>query len=282
MIYLLDEIHSSQLFYKFDKENNILAILEEHISQYNQILSLPNFLSSPVLIFGHQEIRIPEYYFSSWSNLSWTEKAHKIIYKFRRQYQAILRQGHFAPKISELYNSPDLAYLFKKKGITNIEVLDLFDCRASLRYDMNYPIPGNEHGRYGTFIDIGCLEHLFDTKQCLENCLNMVRLGGHYMLQVPVSGYFAHGLHVFNPEGILSAIELNGFQLIYKKYSKAKGKELKRPLPQKDTLMWIVAKRIKIQSDFQNPQQNYWKDYYAETKVTARRKIQEDYWSKVG
>jgi hypothetical protein len=58
-----------------------------------------------------------------------------------------------------------------------VTTLDYFDSRADLRYDMNQPVPEGEHNRYGTLIDIGSLEHLFDTAGCLENCFRMVRRG---------------------------------------------------------------------------------------------------------
>ena len=57
----------------------------------------------------------------------------------------------------------------QNRGVKDFEVIDLFDSRATLNYDMNEPVPNREHGRYGSLLDIGCLEHVFDTRQCLEN-----------------------------------------------------------------------------------------------------------------
>ncbi len=60
-----------------------------------------------------------------------------------------------------------------------------------------------QHERYQTVYDVGTIEHVFDTRQCFENCARMVAVGGHYFIHTPVRGYFGHGLHTFAP-GILT------------------------------------------------------------------------------
>ena len=52
-----------------------------------------------------------------------------------------------------------------KRGVNEVRVFDLFDPRADCHYDMNLPVPPDEHERYGTFVDIGSIEHVFDTRQ---------------------------------------------------------------------------------------------------------------------
>jgi 2-polyprenyl-3-methyl-5-hydroxy-6-metoxy-1,4-benzoquinol methylase len=55
---------------------------------------------------------------------------------------------------------------------------------------MNRPVPESEHNKYGTMIELGSIEHVFDTAACIENCLRMVRKKGHYLLHTEVNGYF--------------------------------------------------------------------------------------------
>jgi len=141
--------------------------------------------------------------------------------------------------------------------------LDLFDNRAELRYDMNRPVPESEHKKYGSLIDIGCLEHLFDTAQCLENCIRMVRTGGHYLLHTPVNGYFGHGLHVFNPQGLIDCIEANGFKIVYLKYSTMFGKPISDPSTASNALIWLVGRKEEEVPVFTCPQQKIWSNYYA-------------------
>src|ERR1022692_3747113 len=140
--------------------------------------------------------------------------------------------------------------------------LDLFDPRSELRYDMNHRVPEHEHGRYATFIDIGSLEHVFDTRPCFENCLRMVAPGGHYVLHTPVNGYYAHGFHVFNPECLRSGLELNGFRVIYEKYSSVDGRPVADPSAPGDVLAWIVARKERVMDQFVCPQQGKWYTRY--------------------
>ena len=141
-------------------------------------------------------------------------------------------------------------------------MIDLFDPRADKRYDMNQPVPQSEHERYGLFVDIGSLEHVFDTRQCLENAMRMVRTGGTYMLHAPVNGYFGHGFHVFNPEALIKVLTLNGFEVIYHRYSSQLGAPLERPSQARDVLIWLVARKLAPLEHFIVPQQAGWETIY--------------------
>jgi hypothetical protein len=138
----------------------------------------------------------------------------------------------------------------------------LFDSRAELRYDMNQPVPESEYNRYATLIDIGCLEHLFDTAQCMENCFRMVRRDGHYMLVTPVNGYYGHGMHTFNPQGLIDCLRANGCEVVYLKYSTLLGKPVLDPSSFPDVLIWVVARKEREISAFTCPQQKIWADRY--------------------
>ena len=198
-------------------------ILLEHLPFYRKIFALPGFLRDPILCFGFQE-------FGPGASLD--------------------GQQHL-----------DLNEYFAGIGLRGTS-LDLFDPRAQLRYDMNVPVSQSEHGRYCTIIDIGSLEHVFDTRQCLENCLRMVSLGGHYLLHTPVNGYFAHGFHVFNPECLRDVFALNGFLTIYEEFSTADGRTVDDPAAHGDILVWIVARKDKEVEPFICPQQRKWYTRY--------------------
>src|ERR1700730_12693586 len=194
-------------------------VLERHLPFYKEIFAIPGFLRDPILCFGYQE-------FDLGVTLDGT------------QYT-------------------DLGQYFAARGIRGTS-LDLFDSRSELRYDMNYAVPEAEHERYGTLIDIGSLEHVFDTRQCFENCLRMVALGGNYLLHTPVNGYYAHGFHIFNPECLLGGLELNGFQVIYQKYSEMDGSPVEAPAAGRDVLAWIVARKERPLGQVVCPQQRKW------------------------
>jgi len=137
-----------------------MAILKEHIPFYREIFKIPGIISEPILTFGFQDI--------------------------------------IGENIPTEFRFKDLKRLITSKGIKNILTLDLFDVRADLRYDLNLPVPEFEHNKYNLVFDIGTLEHIFDTRQTIENCLRMIKKGGFYFVQTTVRGYFRHGLHVLS------------------------------------------------------------------------------------
>ena len=195
-----------------------------HVHFYKEIFAIPGFLRGPLICFGFQE-------FENGATLDGKQYVH-------------------------------LGEYFATRGVRATS-LDLFDPRSELRYDMNLEIPRIEQGRYLTLIDIGSLEHVFDTRQCFENCLRMLAPGGHYLLHTPVNGYYGHGFHVFNPECLRGGLQLNGFHVIYEKYSTLDGRPVADPSFPGDTLTWIVARKEREMDQFVCPQQQKWYTRYA-------------------
>lgn len=141
-------------------------------------------------------------------------------------------------------------------NLKSVQTLDLFDPRADLVHDMNQPLPAELKARYATVIDIGCLEHVFDTKQCLQNLFHLLTVGGRLMLHTPCSGYFDHGFYTFSPESILESLRSNGFEIEYVAFSlEPEGFKLEKPIPGEDVLLWCVARKVREESRFIIPQQ---------------------------
>lgn len=222
-----------------------MAILKEHLRFYREIFKIPGILSSPLMTIGVEEIT--------------------------------------GKNMPDDFNFEDVNALLKSRGVKDITTLDFFDEEADLKNDLNLPIPKKLHEKYSTVIDIGNLEHIFDTRQALENCLRMVKVGGIYFLHTPVNGYFKHGLHTFNPEGLIDALKLNGFKIIYEKYSTVKGTPIKDPSVGKNVILWLVAKKEKNIKDFIIPQQGIWEDIYKELRkgIPNKKKITRTYREKL-
>ena len=201
-----------------------MAILKEHIPICREIFKIEGFFSEPFLMFGYQDI-----------------------------------SGFDLPQD---FNYKDVKQLLTARGIKDVKSIDLFDGRAELKYDMNLPVPGSEYERYSVFLDLGSLEHVFDTKQCIENCMKMVNVNGLYILSTVVNGYYNHGLHVFNPNTLIDAFSLNGYEIVYKKYSTSFGDAVIDPSLGGDILIWIVAKKTKHIDKFAIPQQKFYDTYY--------------------
>jgi hypothetical protein len=208
-----------------------VGILKMHVHVHREVFALPGMLEEPVLQIGYQVIR-----------------------------------GRNLP---EDFDYPDVKAFLAARGVTDVTAIDYFDHKADLRYDLNRPVPEHEHERYRTVIDIGTIEHLFDTRQCLENCMRMTAVGGHYFLHTPVKGWFEHGLHTFHPRVMTRAFELNGFEIVWQHFTSMRGEWLESADDADDSLVWIVARKTASMGEFQIPQQDEWGDAYAAERKAA-------------
>lgn len=86
---------------------------------------------------------------------------------------------------------------------------------ASIVHDMNLPIPDNLRGAFSVVIDAGTLEHIFDFRTAIKNCMEMVQEGGHLLLMTPANNFMGHGFYQFSPELFFRVCsEENGFEII--------------------------------------------------------------------
>jgi hypothetical protein len=205
-----------------------MTIIREHIPYYREIFSFPDFWREKFLMIG----------------LPYIEGTH----------------------LPADFTYRNLKELVLSHGLQKVFSADLFDTNADYRWDLNRPIPKNFQNRYKVLIDIGTLEHIFDTRQCLENYFRLVAPGGLFVLVTPVNGYFGHGLHVFNPETLLDALEKNDFLVLYKKFITSTGIEVSDPALQGNILLWVLARKGNKLGKFIIPQQGYWKNMYASKK----------------
>lgn len=193
-------------------------VLTQHRIYYEELFKIPGFFKGPFMMFGFQDIS--------------------------RDFNTGLEKPFSSFKD-----------LLERRGVNDIMSLDYSDQRSDVHHDMNYTI--NTYtlpevvNQFEVVCDIGCLEHVFNTAQCLENCLSMVKVGGLYILHTPVNGYFKHGLHVFNPDMLRWVLRANGFEIEYDKFSTKGGRPVTSP--NGDTLIWLVGRRKKIVDKFYFP-----------------------------
>jgi hypothetical protein len=85
---------------------------------------------------------------------------------------------------------------------------------ATIIQDMNAPIPENLRGNYSVVYDGGTIEHVFNMPQALKNCMEMVKIGGHFMQANIANNFMGHGFWQFSPELLFRALSKeNGFQV---------------------------------------------------------------------
>jgi hypothetical protein len=228
-----------------------MSLVREHLYFYDRAFGLDGFIQDPVMVFGRHRMTpsAPE-----------TQRRNLLEF-WSKRYRPIGGVWlHKPPK--RLIGMRDIHEVLRCYGATDVRVLDYFDEKADLIHDMNCPLPSGYRHSMGTFIDIGSIEHVFDTRQCLTNMIEIVRPGGHLFIVTPCSGFYNHGFHVFSPECLLQALEINGFEIRWVTHSTPGGLELDSPQHFKDVLIWIVARKVREMSEFICPQQGRWKVIY--------------------
>ena len=150
------------------------------------------------------------------------------------------------------------ADLFRRRyGIGKYVELDLFSERASLRLDLNDDLVGLS-ACYGTVVNIGTLEHVWDVHRAWANSLRAVRVGGHFVTFSPVVGFDGHGIHVTGAEWIRAFVSPNGFSIVDEwKENKPNGRF---KIPKERTALWLAAQKIRHVGSldaFVKPQQIY-------------------------
>jgi hypothetical protein len=104
---------------------------------------------------------------------------------------------------------------FKLLGAAKTHSFDYSDYESpTYTYDMNEPIPDNFKEAYTAVLDGGSLEHIFNFPVAIKNCMEMVRVGGHYLAITPANNFFGHGFYQFSPELYFTVLsEENGFDV---------------------------------------------------------------------
>ncbi len=87
---------------------------------------------------------------------------------------------------------------------------------ATDMHDMNLEIPDKYKGKYSMVLDAGSLEHVFNFPVAIKNCMEMVRVGGHFLSITPMNNFVGHGFYQFSPELFFSVFNRdNGFELVH-------------------------------------------------------------------
>lgn len=85
---------------------------------------------------------------------------------------------------------------------------------ASIRHDLNVPVPEDLHNAFDAVIDGGTLEHVFHFPNAIANCMRMVRPGGRFFAATMANNLCGHGFYQFSFELFFRVFErANGFEL---------------------------------------------------------------------
>ena len=113
--------------------------------------------------------------------------------------------------LSAAYIEPLLVLL----GANRIESVDYSSYEhATIVHDMNTPIPEALKSNFSCVFDGGCLEHVFHFPQSIKNCMEMVRVGGHFLTVTTANNFMGHGFYQFSPELYFRVLsDQNGFAI---------------------------------------------------------------------
>jgi SAM-dependent methyltransferase len=145
----------------------------------------------------------------------------------------------------------------------------------SVVHDFNNPIPDEFKNKFSVVLDGGTLEHVFNFPAAIKNCMEMVKVGGHFLGISPANNHMGHGFYQFSPELFFRVFSRqNGFEveqiLIFEETPAPEWFEVSDPnsinervvlMNDQPSLMLIIAKKIEAVEIFKEfPQQS---DYVA-------------------
>lgn len=182
---------------------------------------------------------------------------------------------------SEGYTEP----LFHLLGAGEIRSFDASAYEgATDQHDFNLPIPEELCNRFTAVVDGGSLEHVFNVPVAIKNCMQMVRLGGHFLSMSPANNWFGHGFYQFSPEFFFRVFSRqNGFEMIGALVCERGGEDwfeivdpevTKRPLcliNARQTYLLTVAKKVAMVPIFSVPPQQ--SNYVEAWNATAPQKL---------
>jgi hypothetical protein len=103
--------------------------------------------------------------------------------------------------------------LFRFLGARDVSSLDASDYeQATYICDLNEPCPADLLKKFSVVVDGGSLEHVSNLPQAFKNCMNMVRIGGHFVQVTNANNFMGHGFWQLSPEALYRIFSLeNGF-----------------------------------------------------------------------
>ena len=117
-----------------------------------------------------------------------------------------------AEKISASGYAEEFLIALGAKEIVSFDMSSYED--ASVVHDFNEPIHDRFKNKFTVVLDGGTLEHIFNFPVAIRNCMEMVRVGGHFLGITPANNHFGHGFYQFSPELYFRIFtEQNGFEV---------------------------------------------------------------------
>jgi hypothetical protein len=193
-------------------------------------------------------------------------------------------------------NSGYAETLFRHIGA---DKLHSFDCssyeNATYLHDMNCLIPEFHKDKYDVVIDGGALEHIFNFPVAIKNCMEMVKVGGHYLGMTIGNNFMGHGFYQFSPELLFRIFTPeNGYEIVNllametaadsQWFSVRDPNQLKERVTlvnQSPLYIFVIAKKLAAVEIFKNvPQQSdyatIWQEESLKTAISVEVPVPQD------
>jgi hypothetical protein len=135
---------------------------------------------------------------------------HQAVYMDGEAYRSLV--ASLGVKCRDTIFADDI---FRGLGAKSMDVMDASSYEgANVLHNLNEPIGRELVEKYDCVFDGGSLEHVFNFPVALKNCLEMVKVGGHFITITPANSQCGHGFYQFSPELFYSALcAANGFSV---------------------------------------------------------------------
>lgn len=176
-------------------------------------------------------------------------------------------------------------HLLKSLGANEVHSFDISGYEGATHlHDMNRELPQPLRAQYSMVLDGGSLEHVFNFPVALRNCMDMVKVGGHFLAITPGNNFLGHGFYQFSPELYFSAFTPeNGFELLrliaFEESRRARWYLVGNPLELRSRVtltnrfplyLLVVARRLASTPIFQTlPQQSDYLSTWHDTATPA-------------
>ena len=106
--------------------------------------------------------------------------------------------------------------LFEALGCAEFHEMDHSDYEgADVAHNLNMPLPRELASKFDIVFDGGTLEHVFNVAEGLRSCMQMLKVGGHFIGHSPANNWFGHGFYQFSPELFWRVFSPeNGFEIV--------------------------------------------------------------------
>jgi len=103
--------------------------------------------------------------------------------------------------LETIYSNKYCEGLLEYFGASNVHSFDYSGYESSTHiHDFNHPLPAEHFDQYTAVIDGGSLEHVFNFPAAIKNCMQMIKIGGHFLGMSPTNNHMGHGFYQFSPE----------------------------------------------------------------------------------